>query len=60
MFTYDQRVGLAENDIDTLEDMLETMNGRISKLLVAATGILISVVTSCILLALNLVIVGGK
>lgn len=53
-FTHPVRLQLLEKDQDDLETALETVNDRLGKILWAVVGVLISVSTSAILLALNL------
>lgn len=48
------RLRLLEDDVDAHEDVMRGVNERLSKILWAVVGVLISVSTSAILLALNL------
>lgn len=48
------RLRLLEDDVDGFEDAMRGVNERLSKILWAIVGVLISVSTSAILLALNL------
>lgn len=48
------RLRLLEDDVDAHEDAMRGVNERLSKILWAVVGVLISVSTSAILLALNL------
>lgn len=53
------RLRLIEDDLDTLESELHTMNDRLSKILWALIGLLISVTTAAILLAVNIGVAPG-
>lgn len=50
------RIQLLENDADGIENQLELMNQRLSKILATSVGILVSLVTTLIMLVLNLVV----
>lgn len=48
------RLQLVEKDLDRLDDGLATVAKRLDRILWALVGLLISVTTACILLAINL------
>lgn len=47
------RLRLVESDIDDLASELHILNERLTKILWALVGLLISVTTACVLLAIN-------
>ena len=53
-FTDKVRLRLVEDDIDEIEGGMAALNDRLGKILWAVVGVLISVTTSAILLAINL------
>lgn len=53
-FTDKVRLRLLEDDADEHESTMAQVNDRLSKILWAVVGVLISVTTSAILLAINL------
>lgn len=53
-FTDKVRLRLVEDDLDDHEMLVQQIGERLSKILWAVVGVLISVTTSAILLALNL------
>lgn len=54
------RIVLLEQDIDAIGVKLDAIEARVGKVLWAMVGILVSVTTACILLAINLAAIGGK
>lgn len=50
------RVSLLEGDADATERKLAAIGERLDKILWAMVGLVISVATACVLLALNLVV----
>lgn len=48
------RLSLVEGDLDQFDNELHTTNERLSKILWALVGLLISVTTACVLLAINI------
>ena len=53
-FDVETRLRLVEGDGDDFEHAIEILNERLTKILWALVGLLISVTTACILLAINL------
>lgn len=53
-FTDKVRLRLLEDDADSSDTLLRDLNDRLGKILWAVVGVLISVATSAILLAINL------
>lgn len=53
-FTSDVRLRLLEDDADELQLAVSSVNDRLGKILWALVGVLISVTTSAILLAVNM------
>ncbi len=53
-FTEEVRLRLVEDDLDEHETLMAAVTERLSKILWAVVGVLISVTTSAILLAINL------
>ena len=47
------RLRLVEGDLDSFDNELHVTNERLSKILWALVGLLISVTTACILIAIN-------
>lgn len=47
------RLRLVETDLDSFDGALDRMNDRLTKILWALVGLLISVTTACVLLAIN-------
>jgi hypothetical protein len=54
-FTPETRISLVESDLDTIDARLLDTNERLGKILWALVGLLISVTTASVLLAINLV-----
>ena len=48
------RLTLLEADVDELHQAVDNMTGRLDKILWVLVGLLVSVATSCILLAINI------
>lgn len=55
-FAHEVRLELVEQDVDELEVGIAAVTERLSKILWALVGLLITVTTSSIFLALNLVV----
>lgn len=55
-FTWEQRVQLAEGDLDEIDSATEGLRKELAATRQVLTGILIAVTTASILLALNLVV----
>ena len=49
------RIEAAEQDLDTFDDQFVSLNNKIDRLTARATGLLIALTSSAILLAINLV-----
>lgn len=56
-FTDKVRLRLVEDDLDDHELLMQQVNERLSRILWAVVGVLVSVTTSAILLAVNLGVV---
>jgi hypothetical protein len=58
-YDVDTRIGLLESDADAFELDLLRINQRLDKLLWAMIGMIISLTTGAVLLAINLVVARG-
>lgn len=58
-FDDSDRIVLIEQDLDALVTKLDAIESRVGKVMWTMVGILVSVTTACILLAINLAAIGG-
>lgn len=59
-FDTETRLSLVVKDLDTFDQSMDRLNGRLAKINTTLIGILISLTTGAVLLAINVIVLGAK
>lgn len=54
------RLSLVERDLDSMEEGMRALDQRLGNLGKILVGMLVSVTTACILLAVNVIVIGSR